>query len=399
MKNLLHIILILCLPFILNAQWIKVNSNTTERLKDIIMINENVGYCTGGGDIYNYPEGNGIILKTIDGGENWNIIFSQSDLAIHSIGIIENEIFGFAKLNGSDKLVYSNDQGVNWTVSELEYNVFEVRASNNKIYFQDANDNYSLKKMTASEVTKLAENVGLFGVNKKEIVYINLSLDTIYKSDNDGGDFIALSGLPEWFPLNPSDVVIKSFEDIIIIRYTYTSGTTYSEDNGINWVNLSDEDNGSLNTIYSEIISPSLLIGSYIDKLNIQVNFQPWKNQAVLSDEIRKIYAYNENLCFVIGDNGMLYKTTNFGGLSVNKNVESKKKIQIYPNPAKEKVIIEYDESLGIQSVQLLDVSGKIIKTYENNFKEIDIEGITKGNYLLVIKTLNEKFTEKIVVR
>jgi len=98
MKNLLYVVFIIGFPFTIAAQWVKVNSNTTERLKDIIMITEYIGYCTGGGDIYDYPQGNGVILKTTDGGENWNTVFSQSELAIHSIGIIENEIYGFAKI-------------------------------------------------------------------------------------------------------------------------------------------------------------------------------------------------------------------------------------------------------------------------------------------------------------
>jgi|GEM_PF-2286276 len=401
MKNLLYIVFIIGFPFTIVAQWVKVNSNTTERLKDIIMVTESIGYCTGGGDIYNFPQGNGVILKTIDGGENWNTVFSQSDLAIHSIGIIENEIYGFAKLNGVDKLVSSNDQGITWEVYEPEYNIISLRTLNNNIYFHDANDNYSLKKMTTSGVTTLAQNIGLFGVNENEIIYINPEFDTIYKSDDGGDTFITLAGYPEDFSSDQStDAVIKSFGNIIVARYTYPPGTEYSMDNGNNWIHASyDQENGSLNTIYSEIISPSLLLGSYYNQLRIQKNFQPWKNQVVLSDDIRKIYAYDENLCFVIGDNGMIYKTTNFGGLSVKKDTGPNKNIKIYPNPAEEKIILEYDDGLSIQSVQLLDVSGKIIRTYDANFREIDIQNITKGNYLLVIKTKNNKFTEKIVVK
>src|SRR5690606_9296189 len=131
------------------------------------------GYSTGGGDIYNYPEGNGVILKTIDGGENWSTIFSQDSLAIYAIGIIDNNLYGFAMLNGADKLVFSDNDGTTWSVSDFNYKPWNVRNINNSIYFQDGNDNFNLKQLSSSGVVDLAQNVSLFGVNENEIVYIN----------------------------------------------------------------------------------------------------------------------------------------------------------------------------------------------------------------------------------
>lgn len=399
MKNLILIYFMLIQVTIANAQWYQVNSNTTERLKDIIMVDENIGYSTGGGDIYNYPEGNGVILKTIDGGENWSTIFSQDSLAIYAIGIIDNNLYGFAMLNGADKLVFSDNDGTTWSVSDFNYKPWNVRNINNSIYFQDGNDNFNLKQLSSSGVVDLAQNVSLFGVNENEIVYINNQYDIIFKSNDNGATFQALASYPTEFGQNQStDATIKSFGDTIIVHYTYPNATQYSTDIGATWVHTGyDGSNGSAGANYCEIISSSLLMGSFNNSLNSQISFQPWEEEETLSDNIRKIYIYSENLGFVVGDNGMIYKTTNVEGLSTNDVNIEKKKIKIIPNPATDVILIENTGNINIKSLELFDLSGKKIKDFPINTNQLDISSLSNGNYLLRIATPKTTFSEKII--
>ncbi|RRA95253.1 T9SS type A sorting domain-containing protein [Paenimyroides viscosum] len=74
---------------------------------------------------------------------------------------------------------------------------------------------------------------------------------------------------------------------------------------------------------------------------------------------------------------------------------------KIYPNPAIEYVSIEQKETEGVtlQSVQILDSSGKWIKSIRENFNQIDVSNLSKGMYLFVIQTDKGNKTEKIVIK
>lgn len=85
--------------------------------------------------------------------------------------------------------------------------------------------------------------------------------------------------------------------------------------------------------------------------------------------------------------------------LSVEKFVNDN--FKIYPNPATEYVSIEQKTTDGVtlQSVQILDSSGKWIKSVKDNFNKIDVSSLSKGIYLFVIQTDKGNKTEKIIIK
>jgi|SRR5690606_3892477 hypothetical protein len=85
--------------------------------------------------------------------------------------------------------------------------------------------------------------------------------------------------------------------------------------------------------------------------------------------------------------------------LSVEKFVTEN--FKIYPNPATEYVAIEQKETkdVTLQSVQILDSSGKWIKSVKDNFNKIDVSNLSKGMYLFVIQTDKGNKTEKIIIK
>lgn len=85
--------------------------------------------------------------------------------------------------------------------------------------------------------------------------------------------------------------------------------------------------------------------------------------------------------------------------LSIEKFVNEN--FKIYPNPATDYVSIEQKETNGVtlQSVQILDSSGKWIKSVKDNFNQIDVSNLSKGMYLFVIQTDKGNKTEKIVIK
>lgn len=85
--------------------------------------------------------------------------------------------------------------------------------------------------------------------------------------------------------------------------------------------------------------------------------------------------------------------------LSIEKFVQNN--FKIYPNPTSDYISIEQKETNGVtlQSAQILDSSGKWIKSVKDNFNYIDVSNLSKGAYLFIIQTDKGNKTEKVFVK
>ena len=94
----------------------------------------------------------------------------------------------------------------------------------------------------------------------------------------------------------------------------------------------------------------------------------------------------NSNIYFY-GDDGTkkgLF-TLKYNFLST-KDFSKDEKISFYPNPVKSD--INFSETMS--EVNILDLNGKMLKTVKNT-NTLSVENLSKGVYLLEIKTLNDK--------
>lgn len=85
--------------------------------------------------------------------------------------------------------------------------------------------------------------------------------------------------------------------------------------------------------------------------------------------------------------------------LSLEKFVNEN--FKIYPNPATEYVAIEQKDmdNIQLQSVQIINMNGKWIRSVKENFNHIDVSNLSTGTYLFVIQTNKGNKTEKIVIK
>jgi hypothetical protein len=123
------------------------------------------------------------------------------------------------------------------------------------------------------------------------------------------------------------------------------------------------------------------------------------KGQSFTSENLVDIpkgfYSKNNNneSIFIYGKNGMLYKSTNGGGLMSAEYMEMEK-IQIYPNPTSDYITIKTDHK--IDSYTIYDVTGKkIIQTAENT---IDLSTFNNGVYILTFELDGKIQTKKIIL-
>lgn len=84
--------------------------------------------------------------------------------------------------------------------------------------------------------------------------------------------------------------------------------------------------------------------------------------------------------------------------LGVSDFVSSK--FKVFPNPVTEIVTITNSESIGIEQIEVFDISGKIVKSQKGNNEnemQVDISDFTSAMYLLHIQTKEGTAVKKVV--
>ena len=110
------------------------------------------------------------------------------------------------------------------------------------------------------------------------------------------------------------------------------------------------------------------------------------------SEQVRVI-AFVQNI-----NSGIVYQAgaNDISPLTGIEDDISGKSLSIYPNPVNEQLIFESGED--IKMVELFDVSGRLVKTYQPNSSlfSTSVEYLKDGVYIIRVKTINEIYTRKI---
>jgi len=105
------------------TQWFPVNSpGTSYTLRSIWFVNSETGYAVGGFIwINNFPNE---VIKTTDGGQNWNVIYSEN-MAIFNQILFTDELTGYLAgglyAGGNPKLRKTTNSGINWFSIDVSY--------------------------------------------------------------------------------------------------------------------------------------------------------------------------------------------------------------------------------------------------------------------------------------
>ena len=78
------------------------------------------------------------------------------------------------------------------------------------------------------------------------------------------------------------------------------------------------------------------------------------------------------------------------------RDVTVNSKVSVYPNPASEKVFIKGEK---VSDVEIYSIDGRKQNVVLNNDQSINISHLTKGAYLLKLKTKNEITTRKLMIK
>lgn len=104
----------------------RIATQTTNRLNDILFVNDSLGLCVGGSRFYEAD-----ILRTTDGGATWQLYISK-DAKKELFGLCASPLGVIYCIGFEGNLLRSYDQGVTWLYRQLRYEAYK------SIAFQDA---------------------------------------------------------------------------------------------------------------------------------------------------------------------------------------------------------------------------------------------------------------------
>lgn len=67
----------------------------------------------------------------------------------------------------------------------------------------------------------------------------------------------------------------------------------------------------------------------------------------------------------------------------------------VYPNPTVD--VLNFDVAGKINSVEVYDAAGKLVKTSKDGAKSLNVSELSKGNYVVKVQTENTSYTKKVI--
>ena len=108
-----------------------------------------------------------------------------------------------------------------------------------------------------------------------------------------------------------------------------------------------------------------------------------------------RLLCVHENDKLIYNDNpwgGVCYKTGS-SGINTYEN-----QVNIFPNPAKDRLHIEIKESLNIHAISLINIQGQIIRCYEPTTTQFDVSGIAEGIYFIILSSSEGDIVKKVLI-
>jgi hypothetical protein len=106
--------------------------------------------------------------------------------------------------------------------------------------------------------------------------------------------------------------------------------------------------------------------------------------------------AVSNNYIYAITDTS-IYRTPLGTGTSVARNPVNPSLMNIFPNPATDRVYVEI-QGESVKQVELADQLGRVVRTTATE-TFLDLQGISSGVYFVKVRTRNEELIRKVIVQ
>ena len=433
-KKLFSILtLLMVISHVVIGQWVELNTIPNQTIKKFNFITDDIGYAL----IYDLSNNKELVLKTTDGGNQWDSIAGKNLLEFMDISFIKDSV-GFSvyrdlnNLNSPMKIYKTNDDGNNWL--DISPSSTNAGMGNSVVQFLDENVGFwgvgsvlykttnggNTWDTTLLSGTTLQNNVSIMSmdfIDQNNGVIGTWDNSFFYSgsmySTNDGGNTFNI------FNLNTYSTVVNHVNYmnnntvyascIDVWSNERTPFISKSLNGGISWdsipidtfniynaklktVDFTDDLNGKivLKTLYSDT--------AYVFKTNDGAQNWVFEDTVFLYDV--KDLQITENTAYLGGDVNEIYKLKYT--VDVINDSKYKAAISIYPNPNNGAFYI--NSSFTIYEMKIFNIQGKLIlqKTVNNNKQlEINLSGSPKGIYIIQLINQQDKveINKKLIIK
>ena len=358
----------------------------------VAFANAQVGYACGDSCWWNNDNHKGVIVKTTDGGETWQELpntefvhlqwpdwIRSSDLCV----VDEETYYLFTK----DAVLWrTTDGGQSFTSTPFEFGMVK----HCELFFE-GETGYLVVIDGGIHIHKTTDS-GLTWNEVADIAYFDYSVVTHFFDKN----HVEMFG---YFSEGTHNLLVTEdgFETVSYLNVECPIMDYYGMGNVSHSKYTSD-------TYGCILMGMTLMKGStdtnpYIMKDGWE--HCEWVKQGIPDCEnngmvqCRDLYAVDgvDTVFYIAAENGFVYKSAM---IPVSGLEENSLQINVYPNPAKDRVVIEGNEAA---EVNVYNALGQVVKTVRGT-NEIDLSGLVNGVYMLRIRDKEGRiFLEKVMVR
>lgn len=409
MMKILIAIIVLTITFTntMEAQFEICHSNTDHSLNDVFFINENIGIAVGDW---------GTIVKSIDGGLNWDVKSSIDTIDFKKV-IFFDEMRG---LSIGNKIYATQDAGETWAVVNLpfENNYFnDIEILKDSIVIVSESPNRICKSYNYGVDWEVFVSDTLqYEILQMSFIDENIGYATHWEGSVTSSTLKTLDGGKTWIQILDStggDITLN--EDISFVSEEigfrggwYNNLLMKTTDSADNWYETVPLDSSNMNPYWVGVFDFHIeedqpnayyACGWYGDVFKSTDGGNYWAELASpVSNSIalQGIFFINDDLGWAVGQNGTIVRITNGGEITeVKEEVENEIDIQVYPNPFSKEIQVSIASKYSIEEIFILDQTGRtIINTKQNR---ITTNQLTSGVYFLLVKTEQGVYSEKLI--
>lgn len=406
---------LLTISLIGNAQvWNQVTVPTQDRLNDIQFVDDQIGFIVGE---------NGTLLKTTDGGVNWNQPAIQGIPNLSTSNIIDIDMFdamnGFLLINNNISVYQTSNGGVNWT--EIPNN-FASQCMPITLYANAINDFFvggsdcfqgaTINRVVSGTWDSQIINYQTFDT-QHYIVDIDFDGSLGLAAINNQYFLRSTNGGAAWDTINSNigvgnvltSVMIAS-NDTCYAGYSQNGGgfgILFSTDDGQTW----QEDLSSATFFYPAYYGAtensdgkvyiSAVPSAFQNGLIIEQDGSSW-NYYDVAEAVYAMDSYGDDVTWAVGANGYVVVNKDLSTVSLSDNGLEMNTLTMYPNPTKD--ILEWNCSDCLnKEVHIFNATGQEVLSTITEVSKVDVSQLPSGVYIAEIRTnegvMNSKFVKE----